>query len=157
MHVWPCFNPFLRDSISGGGRRSCSAGCRSLPPHFVWWKIFFFSPPRVCRSLNLAWWVCLGGQCCADPGKSMFLSLQLGRKRKLFCFRQLPHLIWLICPLMLSLWQQVDVCVSSPVVQLCGLSYYTWPYFQSIVDFNRHSGQTSLLLHHYFSQPWWIY
>lgn len=72
--------------------------------------------PRVRRSLNLVWWICLGRQCCAERDKSMFLYLQLRRKCRLLCFQQQPpQLDWstVTFPLMSSgpCWQQVDVCV----------------------------------------------
>lgn len=88
--------------------------------------------PRVRRSLNLAWWVCLGRQCCAERDKSMFLYLQLRRKCRLLCFQQQPpQLDWstVTFPLMSSgsRWQQVDVfcgCLSNArgnvIFTVCG-------------------------------------
>lgn len=86
--------------------------------------------PRVRRSLNLAWWVCLGRQCCAERDKSMFLYLQLRRKCRLLCFQQQPpQLDWstVTFPLMSSgpRWQQVDVCVLWPVA-VCQLQEGMW-------------------------------
>ena len=101
------------------GRRS--ADTCSSQALFARWKIplFLFCSPPLRRSLNLAWWVRLGRQCCAEPGKSMFLYLQLRRKCMPFLLPTTVPSAWLINShvdvVRTSLRQQVDVCVSLPV------------------------------------------
>lgn len=106
------------------GRRSADT-CPSQAL-FARWKIplFLFCSPPLRRSLNLAWWVCLGRQCCAEPGKSMFLYLQLRRKCRPFLLPTTVPSAWLINShvstdvVRTSLRQQVNVCVLLPVASM---------------------------------------
>lgn len=127
-HHHPGSSPPPRSLQSG--RRS--VGTCSSPALFAWWKIpfFLFCSPPLRRSLNLAWWVCLGRQCCAELGKSMFLYLQLRRKCRPFLLPTTVPSAWLINShvstdvVWTSLRQQVDVCVCCCLWHQCECDFH---------------------------------